>query len=203
MEELILGAEAKIFLSEYLGRRAIIKRRVPKKYRIPEVDFEIRKERTVHEARIMKRVRELGIPTPIIYDVDKAECEIVMEYIEGTPLKELILRGERKHLLLLGKQVGRMHKNGIIHGDLTPLNVILSKDSRLVMIDFGLSEISEDDIMRAIDLRVLKESLKSLRDDYEKMFEKFLEGYKEEFEGWPSVIEKLEEIEKMGRYVTG
>ncbi len=203
MCELMLGAEAKILLGEYLGRKVVIKRRLPKKYRIPEVDAEIRRERTIHEARIIKRVRSLGIPTPVIYDVDKEKYEIVMEYVEGIPLRDLILKGEKGPLFLLGKYVGRMHKNGIIHGDLTPMNAILSKDSRLVLVDFGLSEFSEEDRMRAIDLRVLKESLKSLRDDYEEIFQEFLKGYKEEFDGWEEVLKKLEEIEKMGRYVTG
>jgi len=45
------GAEAKLYLGEYLGQRAIVKERFAKKYRLPELDVRLTRERLRAEAR--------------------------------------------------------------------------------------------------------------------------------------------------------
>jgi TP53 regulating kinase-like protein len=66
----------------------VIKTRVPKAYRVRELDERLRKERTKAEAKILSEARRLGIPTPIVYDVREASLE--MELIRGEPLKNVI-----------------------------------------------------------------------------------------------------------------
>ncbi|RLI39178.1 Kae1-associated kinase Bud32, partial [Candidatus Bathyarchaeota archaeon] len=95
------GAEASLYLEDWHGRRVILKKRLAKKYRIPELDREIRAQRTRHEPQIIHKAKEAGVPTPIIYMVDMASSTIVMEYVEGKRLKEILndLRSEERRRL--------------------------------------------------------------------------------------------------------
>ena len=138
------GAESVIYLERWLGRTVVVKERVRKRYRVPEVDDRIRVHRTINEVRNMMRARALGINVPRVYDVDLSRCIIRMEYIDGVTLLDLIsARGcsedVLKHLNTLGTYVGILHGDGIIHGDPTLTNVIVRGESAY-MIDFGLSE---------------------------------------------------------------
>ena len=93
--ELTSGAEATVKVENGI----VIKERVPKRYRLWELDERIRKERTKAESRLISEARRLGIPTPIIYDVEKSV--IRMQYIPGMPLKHVI----NKEL----SEIGRAH----------------------------------------------------------------------------------------------
>jgi Kae1-associated kinase Bud32 len=105
------GAEAVITLEEGTVR----KRRIPKGYRLPELDELIRRERTIREARITSEARRCGVPTPIIKDVWR--FDLMMEHVGGQKLKDVITSALSEQV---GEMVGRLHKAGIIHGDLTP-----------------------------------------------------------------------------------
>ena len=60
----------------------------------------------------------------------------------------------------MGKLVGTLHKNGIMHGDLTTSNFIFYKN-QIYIIDFGLSQNSIKPEDHAVDLRLIKEILNS------------------------------------------
>ncbi|MEM3536435.1 MAG: KEOPS complex kinase/ATPase Bud32, partial [Candidatus Bathyarchaeia archaeon] len=115
------GAEANLYLAEWHGKKAIIKRRLPKKYRPPKLDEQIRIYRTIHEPQLMHEAKKAGVPTPTIFLVDVKDATIIMEFIEGEQIKQLlskISQGERQKLCIeIGKLIGRLHNSGIIHGD--------------------------------------------------------------------------------------
>ncbi|MGE4577339.1 MAG: Kae1-associated kinase Bud32, partial [Candidatus Methanomethylophilaceae archaeon] len=85
-----VGAEAVVTASEFLGRKAVVKTRVPKGYRHADLDLRIRSSRTRNEVRVMRSARSENVRTPVIYDVDMSECSITMEFIEGVRVKELL-----------------------------------------------------------------------------------------------------------------
>jgi Kae1-associated kinase Bud32 len=62
------------------------------------------------------------VPTPIIFDIN--DYELVMEKIEGDLAREVIDEPISKKI---GEFVGILHKNGIIHSDLTTSNIIVSR----------------------------------------------------------------------------
>jgi len=203
------GAEASLYLETWHGRKAILKRRLVKKYRIPELDREIRIQRTKHEPSIIHRAKEAGVPTPIIYMVDPASATIVMEYVEGKRLKEILdnlSSEERKKLCRqVGILIGRLHKSGIIHGDLTTSNMILTPEGKIVLIDFGLSEQSFELEDRGVDLHLMKRALLSTHFEHaEECFEFIINGYREIVgeDEMKEVLNKVKEIEKRGRYVS-
>ena len=203
------GAEASLYLETWHGRKVILKRRLVKKYRVPELDREIRIQRTKHEPSIIHKAKEAGVPTPIIYMVDIASATIVMEFVEGKRLKEVLNHlpsEERKKLCrYVGMLVGKLHKCGIIHGDLTTSNMILTPEGRIVFIDFGLSEKSFELEDRGVDLHLMKRALLSTHFTCaEECFESIIGGYMEimgEAET-KKALSKVREIERRGRYVS-
>lgn len=202
------GAEASLYLETWHCRKVVFKRRLVKKYRVPELDREIRIQRTKHEPSIIHKAKEAGVPTPIIYMIDLASSTIIMEFVEGKRLKEILdhlLPEERKGLCrYIGMLVGRLHKSGIIHGDLTTSNMILTPEGKVVFIDFGLSEQSFEMEKRGVDLHLMKRALSSTHFTHaEECFESIINGYMEVMgEETKEVLSKVKEIEKRGRYVS-
>jgi TP53 regulating kinase-like protein len=202
------GAEASLFLEEWHNRKVIMKRRLPKKYRLPELDTEIRSKRTAHEPNIMHKAKEAGVPTPTIFMVDLADANIVMEFVEGKQVKETLDLASREERLRLsshiGRMIGRLHKHGIIHGDLTTSNMILTPYGKVVFVDFGLSERSEELESKGVDLHLMKRALQSTHYKHaEDCFRAVIEGYADVVgeEEAKKVTAKIREIEKRGRYV--
>jgi TP53 regulating kinase-like protein len=101
--------------------------------------------------------------------------------------------------------IGRLHKHGIIHGDLTTSNMILTPYGKVVFVDFGLSERSKEVESKGVDLHLMKRALQSTHYKFAKeCFEAVMKGYgkvvgDEEVE---KVSEKIREIEKRGRYIS-
>jgi len=195
------GAEAILFLEN----DSLVKERVKKSYRISQIDLELRKDRTRKEAKLMSEARRCGIEIPKIISVDEKDCKIIMDFIDGKRLKEFLNEttdGKREEIAeKLGKNVGLLHKNGIVHGDLTTSNMIL-KDNKIFFIDFGLGGFSKRTEDLATDLSVLKEAFKSTHFKHlNLLWQSFIKGYKQTNDKSKEVLESLDEIEKRGRYV--
>jgi len=191
------------FLIKYKKRFLILKYRYSKKYRHPKVDTNFRKHRTRREAKIMEKLSNLiNIPELVYVDEDKGI--LCMEYVEGEKLANKIEELNYKDIMYnVGKQVGMMHKNKIVHGDLTTSNMLL-KDNKIYFIDFGLSFFSNRIEDFAVDIHLLKEALESKHwKIFENAFYNFLEGYKDSFsEKYNEVIKRYENVERRGRYKT-
>jgi len=100
--------------------------------------------------------------------------------------------------------IGRLHNRGIIHGDLTTSNMILTSNGKVFFVDFGLGEQSEELEIRGVDLHLMKRALQSTHYKYAKeCFDAVMEGYAETVGKEPAknVLEKIQEIERRGRYV--
>lgn len=172
--------------------------RVEKRYRVKELDKRIRKERTKSEAKLISEARRKGVPTPIIFDVN--EYELVMEKIEGNLAKEVINAAISERI---GESVGILHRNGIIHGDLTTSNIIVAEaeNDRIYLIDFGLAFIESSTEARGVDIHVFFQSLKGTHESHEQLKKSFIKGYKRTFPQASHVLKRAEEIDRRGRYV--
>ena len=196
------GAESNIVKSSYLGMDAVLKNRISKNYRIPEIDNKIRKARTKLEAKLLSDVKKAGVVTPILYDVDLHDKTILMEEIKGDLVKDII---NEDLAYEIGENIAKFHNLNIIHGDITSSNMMVNDENQLVFIDFGLGRYSDLFEDKAVDLLVLKKSLQSI--DYNtaiKIFDKVLEGYADEYNddslNREQIIKKINEIESRGRY---
>jgi hypothetical protein len=111
------GAEGKVYKTTFMSRNVIVKERVSKGYRLPELDKKLNKSRLLQESRCMAKCRKAAVPIPTLYVVDQEKSTLIMEEIEGDTLKAIL----RKHAatqyqgecLELARQtgatIGRMH----------------------------------------------------------------------------------------------
>ena len=202
------GAEAKLYICNYLGKPTLIKERFKKNYRHPDLDTSITKERIKNEARSIVRSKAAGVKTPSLYLVDFERRRIYMQHFEHSiTVKDFIIAfktinkagGDSRSSLdiyaeKIGQNLRKLHDNNIIHGDLTTSNILLVEKNpsgitdntkwlnyenvEIVMIDFGLSFIDSSAEDKGVDLYVLERALISTHNDYPELFEQIFKAYK-------------------------
>ena len=198
------GAEADVYSTIWDKKKAILKIRTKKAYRNSLLDQKIRKQRTIRESQIISQVKSFGIPTPLIYFVDLNKYSILMQNIDGKTVRDTQDNEIVKVCNEIGKIVGTMHKNGIMHGDLTTSNFIVHK-KKLFLIDFGLASRTEKPDDHAVDLRLFKEILNSAHAKVmEKSWKNFQKGYSKAvgLKYSKKILSLVGVIESRGRYAT-
>jgi len=187
------GAEAKVYEED----NTIIKERLPKSYRIKEMDDKITKSRVKKECKILLKLSKLNIRAPKL--IKSEGNSIFMEKVEGRILKDVLndevseiseINGILKEV---GELVANVHNAGIVHGDLTTLNFIWN--TSVWIIDFGLSFFSSKDEDKATDLYVFEKAIKCAHK--ESCINMFFEGYRSV--GSQDVLKRLETVRKRGR----
>lgn len=222
------GAEAKLYICNYLGKPTLIKERFKKNYRHPDLDTSITKERMKNEARSIVRCKTAGVKTPALYLVDFERRRIYMQHFENSiTVKDFIInlkssnnQGDMNTLDVYADKIGevirKMHENNIIHGDLTTSNMLLvernlsnvEENSKwlnhtnidLVLIDFGLSFIDSSTEDKGVDLYVLERALISTHNEYPDLFSRIFEAYKNYSKNnIKEIISKYEDVRARGR----
>jgi TP53 regulating kinase-like protein len=166
----------------------------------------MRRQRTLHEAELFHSARKVGVRVPRLYYIDIPRTTLVMEYVEGKRLKELVSSAPEEEAMdlfrALGRDVARLHSAGMTHGDITTANVIV-RDGELVFIDFGLSTHTFRLEDHAVDLRLIKEILVGAHSEISSVaLERLFEGYSREAgaKRTKAVMKQLRNIERRGRY---
>ncbi|MFB7336285.1 serine/threonine-protein kinase [Streptomyces adustus] len=135
---------------ETLGRTVAVK-----ELRFPtNIDDEEKRRlitRTLREAKAIARIRNNSAVT--VYDVVDEDDRpwIVMELVEGKSLAEAIREdgvlepGRAAEVGLAILDVLRSaHREGILHRDVKPSNVLIAEDGRVVLTDFGIAQVEGD-----------------------------------------------------------
>ncbi len=198
------GAESEIRLCKFMGLDSVFKLRLRKPYMHPRLDSMLRSLRTRREARVIRDAIEGGVSAPLLYAVFPSIGLIVMEYIRGPRLKDVIDEGVdrvEEHAWEAGRQLGLLHRAGIVHGDPTTSNYIVGE--RLVLIDYGLAEYTTSIEERAVDLHLFRRAVESTHARLAPtLYNAFLEGYRTVMGGEAyRVEERADEIRLRGRYV--
>ncbi|KAJ1687348.1 hypothetical protein LUZ63_018738 [Rhynchospora breviuscula] len=203
------GAEARVYLSSFVGRKCIVKERFSKKYRHPILDSKLTVKRLNAEARCMTKSRKLGVVTPVLYGVDPVLHTLTFEFIEGRAVKDILLEfgsngivEERLNDIAaqIGIAIAKLHDGGLVHGDLTTSNMIVKEGTnQLVLIDFGLSFTSTIPEDKAVDLYVLERALLSMHSSCGDVMEKILAAYRKASKQWSATMNKLAQVRQRGR----
>jgi serine/threonine protein kinase len=110
---------------------------------------EDRRRRFVREARAASALNHPNIVT--IHEIDRADGQdfIVMEYVAGRSLDQLIprqgmqLRETLRIAIPIADALARAHDRGIVHRDLKPANVMVGDEGTVKLLDFGLAKLVE------------------------------------------------------------
>ncbi len=103
-------------------------------------------ERFKNELKLARKIRHRNVGG--MYELMEAEGKpfITMEYVDGRDLKSLIVKRERlteDEAISIGKQVceglAEAHELGVIHRDLKPQNIMIEKENRVKIMDFGIA----------------------------------------------------------------
>jgi Kae1-associated kinase Bud32 len=198
MKTIAKGAEA-IIKKE---RNLVVKDRIKKPYRLPELDEKLRKSRTKKEAKLMEKANSL-VPSPKIIAVDEKTKTISMQFIPGKKLASSLdkMKNRVEVCAQIGSSLAKLHDAGMIHGDLTTSNLIYNeKEKKVYFIDFGLGFHSDKIEDKAVDLHLIKEALEAKHSGiFESAFSSVLKGYKKSA-NYKKTIAQLEKVEKRGRY---
>ncbi len=210
-EVIAQGAEAVIQTGAWLGRRAVLKLRAPKAYRLPELDARIRTARTRAEARALRDARAAGVRTPAVLDLDEPSGALVLEMIDGPTVRAAydgLGDADRARVArALGGALGRLHAAGMVHGDPTTSNFVVERmpgegtDALIAVLDMSMGGAAEGVEERGVDLRLLFEAFCSTHTAHEEEFELVLEGYREaDPAGSGEAIARMDAIAARGRY---
>lgn len=106
-------------------------------------------KRFLKEAKAIGRLSHPNIVT--VYDVghDHDTIYIAMEFLEGTPLNQMITQGRLglENIVDLGVQMAEAvdyaHQKGIVHRDVKPTNIIVTSNGQVKITDFGIARIED------------------------------------------------------------
>ncbi len=157
LEKLGEGGMGEVFLAEdtKLDRKVALKF-LPKEY----TKDQQAKERFEREAKAAAALNHPNIIT--IHEINEYEDQtyIAMEYVEGQTLKEIIsgvgaglaparatariaptIKGIINITIQICEGLSKAHEAGIVHRDIKPQNILIDKDDRIKILDFGLAKL--------------------------------------------------------------
>jgi serine/threonine protein kinase len=139
------GGMAEVYYAENrLGLPAAVK--VLKKEFIKDSQIQ---ERFVNEAKIVKTLQHNHIRRVLDICELNGRPVIVMEYLEGQTLKELIDKGKiteyhaKKYFQQSVEALKATHSKGIVHRDIKPSNIFITKDNDVKILDYGIAKSNE------------------------------------------------------------
>jgi serine/threonine-protein kinase len=132
----------------YKARDTRLERNVAIKVIPARISSPVLETALLREAQLTSSLSHPGIVT--IYDIlfqEGTTC-IVMEFVEGSPLQQLIPEGglaiDRALTLanLIGNAIAAAHAAGVVHRDLKPANILVRDDGQIRILDFGLAKVA-------------------------------------------------------------
>lgn len=138
------GGMANVFLARDLNLQRNVAIKVLREDLISDPSF---RARFLQEARLAANLSHPNIVTIYDFGHDAEQFYIIMEHVEGTDLKTMLLRESKLSIsqsialmIQIGTGIGYAHRAGLVHCDLKPQNILVSPDERAKITDFGISQ---------------------------------------------------------------
>ena len=132
------GENGQVFVGvdDLLRRRLVVKRLASGA--LPSVE---RRNRMIHEARVLSRLDHANVLR--VYDYNELDEYDVFtfEYLEGTPLVDALAAGlefakKMRVATVVASVLSVAHRHGIVHGALSPRSVVISQADEIKVVDF-------------------------------------------------------------------
>ena len=123
--------------------------------------FAIQKKRFLSEARTMSKLASCeGIVDVYDFFEENDTAYLVMEYLEGMSLRDymntypekLSLKDSMEIIEPVMKALSAVHKENIIHRDVSPDNVFITSDKRIKLLDFGAAKLDGEETEKSISV---------------------------------------------------
>ena len=147
------GAMGVVYKAFDPGIERVVAIKTVRKDRVDQDLIDQSMARFKNEAKAAGRLLHPNIVSVYEYGEDEANAFIVMEYVEGTGLREYLARKasfDLPHVASIMTQLLRAldfaHERGVIHRDIKPANLILTADGTLKVADFGIARIDTSNL---------------------------------------------------------
>lgn len=100
-----------------------------------------------HEARSLAQLSHPHIVTVHALETDGRRAFLVMEYVDGEPLSQLLALGPLPVLecirvgIALAEALAHAHSRGVVHRDVKPDNILITVDGQVRLTDFGIAAL--------------------------------------------------------------
>jgi len=140
------GGMGEVFLAthETIGRKVAIKSLLPNLIGHSDI-----RQRFINEAKVMSQLSHTNIVGLLDYHEEPDGLYLIMDYVDGTPLDELIknvtgpIGGETcvNYVEQILEAFSYAHSRGMVHRDIKPSNVMITRDGQVKVLDFGIAKI--------------------------------------------------------------
>jgi serine/threonine protein kinase len=150
LERIAVGGMAEVFLAKAYGAHGFektlaIKRILPELARDPEFE-----ERFIAEAKVAVRLSHANIVQVLDFGRFAGSLFIAMEFIDGLDLAAVLRRGKEHgrmmpiaaafHIAIeIARGLDFAHQHGVVHRDVSPSNILLSRAGEVKIADFGIA----------------------------------------------------------------
>ncbi len=143
------GGMAEVFLAKNsLGKKFTIKVLKPELF-----GREAIKQRFINEAKVMLSLEHPHVRQVIDFYEDKNLMAIIMEYLDGADLDSYVEKNgpiPEKQVIEWFKQIlpafSYTHEQDIVHRDVKPSNIFLTKNNAIKVLDFGIAKIIDNNL---------------------------------------------------------
>lgn len=140
------GGMGEVYLAthETIGRKVAIKSLLPNLIGHSDI-----RQRFINEAKVMSQLSHTNIVGLLDYHEEPDGLYLIMDYVDGTPLDELIknvtgpIGGETcvSYVRQILEAFNYAHSRGMVHRDIKPSNVMITRDGQVKVLDFGIAKI--------------------------------------------------------------
>ncbi len=150
LDRIAVGGMAEVFLAKAYGAHGFektlaIKRILPELARDPEFE-----ERFIAEAKVAVKLSHTNVVSVFDFGRFAGSLFIAMEYVDGLDLAALLRRHKEMGRLLpvpaafhiaveLARGLDFAHSHGVVHRDVSPSNILLSRAGEVKIADFGIA----------------------------------------------------------------